>query len=317
MVLKATASLASITAAALHFHLSKDNRATEWSSPQLLPEQIQYAALDAWVALEIWNTIKDNKSQGQPLETASPVGQPVSVVIRKQEVARGIIAQQPLKYPIIIEETGETVMLNVSVTQTRALITITEVLAPQVQLAWHKKTLHQLQAEKSSFEAVVSLSCLRTRSLQPVPTVMSEHLPSAQAEFCNTIIQPPSSSEALLGTDSEDILSDSESELAEDGIEAESSEYVQPSEITNIPSCILADVFHEMDKVGRTISKRHSLHHHFATAFSDTMLVPDKGDKQNVQAYLTKKGLNWDHVKDCVALAIQTPSPKGSQYSGH
>ncbi len=95
VVPKATASLQAITAAALHYHLSKESHATEWSAEELSREQTTYAALDAWVALEIWNTIKDFQSQGCPLDTASPVGQPVSLFVRKQEVARGIIADQP------------------------------------------------------------------------------------------------------------------------------------------------------------------------------------------------------------------------------
>jgi len=56
------------------------------------------------------------------------------------------------------------------------------------------------------------------------------------------------------------------------------AEYVQPSKSDNYPSCILVDVFHEMDKVGCTISRKHSLHHEFHTAFSDTMLILDKGN---------------------------------------
>ena len=300
VVSKATASLSSITAAALHFHLSKETQATEWSSPHLSTEQIQYAALDAWVALEIWNTIKDNKTQGQLLETASPVGQCVSFFVRKQEVARGVIAQQPLKYPNVInEETGETVMINVSVTHTRALITVTEVLAPQVQLAWHKKTLHQLQAGRTSFEAVVSLSCLRTRSPESASSVILDDLPPAEVDTCDTIIQPPVGIGRIMHEDLENIASDSDDEMVEndDDVETGNSEYIQSSESICIPSCILADVFHEMDKVGCTISRKHSLHRHFATAFSDTMLVLDKGDKQRVQAYFAKKELKWDEVR--------------------
>jgi ribonuclease D len=40
IVSKATASLSAITAAALHYYLSKETRASEWSSPQLSNEQI-------------------------------------------------------------------------------------------------------------------------------------------------------------------------------------------------------------------------------------------------------------------------------------
>ena len=60
---------------------------------------------------------------------------------------------------------------------------------------------------------------------------------------------------------------------------------------------ILADVFHEMDKVCRTISKKHTLSKKFATAFSDTLLVPDEDDKKLVSEVLLKKNLTYDKVQ--------------------
>ncbi|KAJ7689206.1 hypothetical protein B0H17DRAFT_1135244 [Mycena rosella] len=64
-----------------------------------------------------------------------------------------------------------------------------------------------------------------------------------------------------------------------------------------VPSRILADVFHEIDKVCRTISRKHTLRRHFARAFSDTMLVSDLGDKTAVEAVLAAKGLTWDQTR--------------------
>ncbi|KIK54902.1 hypothetical protein GYMLUDRAFT_1021748 [Collybiopsis luxurians FD-317 M1] len=52
------ASLASITAATLQQNLSKEVRVSEWSSATLSDEQIAYAALDAHVALMIWDILK-------------------------------------------------------------------------------------------------------------------------------------------------------------------------------------------------------------------------------------------------------------------
>ena len=77
------------------------------------------------------------------------------------------------------------------------------------------------------------------------------------------------------GGDSNECNSNNE----EDNTATENLEYTQLSELQgDLFSRILADVFHEMDKVERTISKKHSLCKHFAVAFNDTMLVPDKGD---------------------------------------
>jgi hypothetical protein len=67
--------------------------------------------------------------------------------------------------------------------------------------------------------------------------------------------------------------------------------------VGSIPSRILADVFHEIDKVCRTISRKHTLRRHFARAFSDTMLIPDLGDKSAVDAVLKAKGITWDQAR--------------------
>src|ERR1700683_1642487 len=71
----------------------------------------------------------------------------------------------------------------------------------------------------------------------------------------------------------------------------DSQEYSQPETAETRPSRILADVFHEIDKVCQTISKKHTHHDAFATAFSNTMLVTDKRDRIRVEAYLTRNKL--------------------------
>ena len=49
--------------------------------------------------------------------------------------------------------------------------------------------------------------------------------------------------------------------------------------------------------------REHTHHHSFATAFSDPMLVPDKNDKLQVEAYLRDHKLsNWDKTTPTVAL---------------
>jgi len=75
------ASLSEITAATLQQSLSKEVRTSEWGADMLTEEQIHYAALDAWVALQIWDVLKACETAGAPLSSATPVGQPVSLFI--------------------------------------------------------------------------------------------------------------------------------------------------------------------------------------------------------------------------------------------
>ena len=87
--------------------------------------------------------------------------------------------------------------------------------------------------------------------------------------------------------------SDSECDNLEepDEILFDSRGYSQPESTETHPSCILADVFHEISKVCQTISKKHTHHDAFATAFSNTLLVTDKRDRIKVEAYLKRKNL--------------------------
>jgi ribonuclease D len=52
---------------------------SDWDAAQLSNEQIQYAALDAWVVLQILDILENKPTVGQPLKSAAPVGQHVSI----------------------------------------------------------------------------------------------------------------------------------------------------------------------------------------------------------------------------------------------
>ena len=76
----------------------------------------------------------------------------------------------------------------------------------------------------------------------------------------------------------------------------EYSGYTQNALLERIAG-ILADIFHEIEKITRTISRKHTLCRRFACAFSDTMLVPDEEDKKAVEAALAKKNIKWEQVQ--------------------
>ena len=189
-----------------------------------------------------------------------------------------------------------------STTKTCALIEIDTVLAPNCVIAHHHQSLKNIQKNQTIFKAVVSISALRTRNNQePV-------IPIPPKEKCNigmpTAIKPPKMPATSKSGDEQNSGSEDESESEnEDEIGMNTTADLQrTSGFTQIPSeialaRILADVFHEMDKVCRTISKKHSLSKKFATAFSDTLLLPDENDKKLVSQVLAKKNLTYNQVR--------------------
>ena len=125
------APLAEIVAATLQKYLSKESRASEWATITLSDEQKQYAALDAYVALMIWEVLETFEEAGKSLSSATKIGELVSLYVQKQEVACGIIVEQPVYF--LIQNSlpnEEPISLNVSTTKTRALILIDTILAP-------------------------------------------------------------------------------------------------------------------------------------------------------------------------------------------
>ena len=162
-----------------------------------------------------------------------------------------------------------------------ALIQIDTILAPNCVIPHYCQSLKNIQNGEGSFKVVVSISSLQTRS-DKEPITIAEPL---EPRNIGTIkaIQPPSlSTEDIedwginIESDDEDEDSLSERNIEENfcPVERSSGFTQQPSDI--LPSRILADVFHEIDKVCSTISKKHILCQKFATAFSDTLLVPDE-----------------------------------------
>jgi hypothetical protein len=179
--------------------------------------------------------------------------------------------------------------------------------------------LKNLQNGEDSFKAVVSISSLRTRSDKEPVTVPESLEPRNIGTI--TAIQPPH----VLTEDIEDWDINIESENEdEDSISERNEENVERSsgftqQLTDIlPSHILADVFYEIDKVCRTISKKHTLCQKFATAFSDTLLVPDKNNKKAMSEILEKKGIKYAvvplHTEDEFNLFHSAVSP-GGQYA--
>ena len=154
-------SLTSIVAAILQHYLSKEFCSTECAAEKLTDDQIQYAALDAYAALMVWDVLKKMEHNGQPLSAATAVGQLVSLFVKNQEVAQGTIIEQPASFTIL-GPNNEPVSFGVSTTKTQALIEIDTILAPNCVVAHHRQPLKENQKDQTKFNAIVSISALQT-----------------------------------------------------------------------------------------------------------------------------------------------------------
>ena len=93
IVSDAHVGLADLCAAVLHACLDKSTPlqiSTDWENSQLFSEQLRYAALDAWVALQIYHHLSQIPVPGMITESTL-LGTPVSVLQEDgQVIAQGV-----------------------------------------------------------------------------------------------------------------------------------------------------------------------------------------------------------------------------------
>ena len=102
--------LADLCAKVLHERLDKSTPLrvrTDWDSPQLSNEQLQYAALDASASLQLYHCLSEITVPMVITESALP-GTPVSVLQDDgQVIAHGILSLEPLN-----QHAEESIILN-------------------------------------------------------------------------------------------------------------------------------------------------------------------------------------------------------------
>ena len=71
-----------------------------------------------------------------------------------------------------------------------------------------------------------------------------------------------------------------------------------------LPTRVLDDAFHYMDRLLRLLSKKHSAFKAFAHDFSEAIFIRDKADELAVHAVLEKHGVSWEYAKRAKAAAL-------------
>ncbi|KAF9020332.1 hypothetical protein BDZ89DRAFT_1203851 [Hymenopellis radicata] len=71
-----------------------------------------------------------------------------------------------------------------------------------------------------------------------------------------------------------------------------------------IPTRVLDDAFHFMDRLLRLLSKKHSAFKAFSHDFSEAIFIRDKDDVAAVRAALEKRGINWEYAKRAKAAGL-------------
>ena len=264
-----------------------------WSQEILTDAQRQYAALDAYTALAIYNTI-----------TRSPPPQilPIQIPDNMQVILYPSDLSNPIAHGHIWGTGGEqgTKYDDIKITKTRAIIVVDSVLVPGAVVGLYKPARLLSSFGSTPFHLVCNRSHLRTSSedylsptIQPIATEpieenyrpitdlqeSSSSLPSSDQTTIRGLLSEPSSGNTV-ETPSVELA-------AQDTASYQQCEIIQHEVAEEIPkilrSRVLKDVWHVLDML--YISRQHGAGRAFAIAMRDAVLIPDPEDKKQLELW--------------------------------
>ena len=308
----ARVGLADICAAVLGVRLDKSTPvriSSSWDSLNLSPQQVEYAASDALVALQIYHCLSQSTVPKKLKETIP--GTPVSIHQDDgQVIAYGILSLEP----------PTSTCRGVNHTPTRARVTVQTILVPGAILPLHNVSLSS--CGPLPFDILIKRTNLLSHNKPkhpPPPSSVSPSMneplsqPAGQEhhQLLQFLSQPvPENADWTEGVDEpQDItenqnvdddynLKTSESvdiQSVKDGLKLLDENDENPSTWpSSIRSRVLIDIWHAMARI--KVSKEHGCHRPFARALRDAIFIPDKEDKMRISAYLESISSSWDEV---------------------
>ncbi|CAK5276222.1 unnamed protein product [Mycena citricolor] len=291
---------------------------------------------------QIFTALHGKDAVGLPLtpEQVTSHGTLVTLVLGCKPVAEGyIVGQHPGYLNAAMDSQGSSKQINI--TASRSLIHITKILTPGAILNLHKQTIEWIVAHGQ--QAVVTTSQLRSRGQSdPVPIRPPTSLlgipapPNPLVEYPEFVPHVPANSPS---GDSDDVMEwDTDDEDAEDKlgqygqftynsipsqepVQMEINESMTPAKLINnfntgvrflnqacnepdLPSRVLDDALHFMDRLLRLLSKKNSAFKAFAHDFSEAIFIRDQADEAAVRAVLEKYGIDWEYAKRAKASIL-------------
>ncbi|KAF9020333.1 hypothetical protein BDZ89DRAFT_1116416 [Hymenopellis radicata] len=265
---------------------------------------------------QLWSTLSKRESVGLRL---SPVqlqcdGQLVTLVHSCKPVAYGrLVLDHPGYLEAVDDDNGLTRRINISASRT--LIEITEVLVPGAIHNLHRQTIEWIYTHGRRIVAAhLPLHHLLLHSLSPLHSpsrTSSLHRMTEDTQF--EIWEASPEDEYMYSDEEDDDFWDDLSIEADDDLDAirvitEAVEHAQnilrQAADETIPTRVLDDAFHFMDRLLRLLSKKHSAFKAFSHDFSEAIFIRDKDDVAAVRAALEKRGINWEYAKRAKAAGL-------------
>lgn len=300
MVSNAKCSLADLCAIVLNKRLNKnvsERLSNQWENEDLSPEQLEYAAGDAYASLRIYHQLSVLEPP-QPLPQVGDLKPFTSVLVYNSEhttvIARGQLSPN-LHTP---QHDG------INISPTRTLVEVTEVLVPAAIVTTHRKKALNLFGP-SPFTIVCLRSHLRSYNPLPASAIVNnrpnpsnshpsqlianpEH-PTPLESDENSLSQPEhgeSIAALIFGACDQPGVNTNESREADETSRALGEQILGSNPVvwdTTIHSRVLKDPFHVFNMF--YISRRHGLRKEFARELRNAIFIDDKDDKARINAW--------------------------------
>lgn len=279
-------SLAKLCEDTLGVYLPKIRRIRcgNWEADTLTQEQIQYAAIDAWVSLEIFKKTKDLPIVNLKITENTPentfVGLYSSSKYTATSSAFGYLCSNDttLLSLNIRKADGSKIFIDPLFNPKHmAIVKVIDVSVSALLLSCYSKKLDN----GSNVKHDVTIGEICTPS--DLPVYVAVHKKNIRT--ASEIMYHKSKDKKKL-EDSRAI------QIAEDtNIQDHNVSPLNTSNIS-IPSRVLKDAFHVMDMI--KIPLTHGMSKDFMRRFRDILFVVDLEDKQNIEQYLETKNTTWD-----------------------
>jgi hypothetical protein len=306
MVSNAKCSLADLCAIILGKRLNKnvsERLSDQWENENLSPEQLEYAAGDAYASLQIYHQLSVLDAP-QPLPQVGDLHPFTSVLVYNSENTT-VIARGRLSPNLHIPQYD-----GINISPTRTLVEVTEVLVPAAIVTTHRKKALNLFGS-SPFTIVCLRSHLRSYTQLPASGIINTRPNPSNSHTSQLIANPePPEPPAQVESD-ENSLSQSdhgESIAAlifgacdQPGVDTNNPSLVRDTDKTSralgdqilgsnpvvwdttIHSRVLKDPFHVFNMF--YISRRHGLRREFARELRNAIFIDDKDDKAHINAW--------------------------------
>lgn len=325
VVAQATVSLSDLCAVVLKSRLNKNvptRVSAAWEAETLSDAHIQYAALDAYASLRIYEELVKIPAPGILPGHLLP-SQPVILYQsdHTRVIAKGVIS------PHATDSSYD----SINITPTRTVILVQEVLVPGAIISTHgKRTLSSFMPSETDFMQPFHLVCLRSHLRTAPTTVLRENndlgsqTPSGAAHPSqSTVNQLPTFDITEIDVDFTDengdgigdLMRSSDTDDAEHNLPNNINSVVDPvshaegqqvlaSTVPNaidlrtvVHSRVLKDPFHIFNMF--YISRTHGLRVAFAQALRDAIFIPDDEDMQRITIWgaAQEPPVSWETLR--------------------